>query len=416
MSQSNGHDDILEVTAEMAENIHNTSCALMQQWRDMIQRDIAPPASIHIPQPPSDDDDGNHNTNHSSHHNQCIHHHDHELERQHHKTQKEMIKLQHKYETLQGKYKELEIQNSKLKLVVRGLAQIARDGPRPQFDCVRMMKNDACSEQIGNIKRQIQLYFHRKSDSIDIDIKQGDHPQDNDWIDDNTLKSQIAKHIQMNGVHNCAPKILINKNDTVNAKDLMEVYNIHEHRVKALMHQVGVRAKRNIPKGTVIGQYTGTQYLSDEFERIFEHSTEYDTRNMYAFDATMYVPSDMGNDRSYEIIIDGYDQSKTNQLIYINDCRKDIDIENPTKEDMKYWNCSFRTLYVSGCPAVYVLSRRDIRKGEELNTYYGARYGTTIRSKNNYESLMGRIRGLVDDSMIAYVGMEAERNDVYILD
>merc|ERR1712129_280307 len=134
-----------------------------------------------------------------------------------------------------------------------------------------------------------------------------------------------------------------------------------------LINGKGIKAKIDIPGGTILGQYTGKEYLEHEYEDVFHGSNEYDLREMYAMDATMYIPDDemtdnelysdvfYNNAKQETIIIDGWAHKEKNLLIYINDCRLDIDEKIPTAEDEKCWNTCFRTVHVNGYPMVVMV-------------------------------------------------------------
>ena len=204
-----------------------------------------------------------------------------------------------------------------------------------------------------------------------------------------------------------------------------EVVQRHE-RIEALDAQRRIVAKADIPRGTVLGQYIGTEYLEREFDKKFESTNEETLRNMYSFDLSLHVPKGMddegdckmnGNGKEeyfndlctkQSMVIDGWAQRHKNMMIFINDCRADIDLEVVAEEDMKYWNCSFRTVQVHGYPAVYVITRRDIKAGEELMVYYGEDYGKSVRSKAAHEQCMARIRGLVDNTILSILGWQNE--------
>eukprot|EP01084_Bolivina_argentea_P060271 110133_1 len=105
----------------------------------------------------------------------------------------------------------------------------------------------------------------------------------------------------------------------------------------------------DIPKGTIIGQYCGIEYIENEFDELYGSTNEYAMRNAYAFDANIIIQDDDENDEDDDddiigmgnhhkvipIIIDGF--ALKHKLIYINDCRADINKKIPTSEDEKWW-------------------------------------------------------------------------------
>ena len=47
-----------------------------------------------------------------------------------------------------------------------------------------------------------------------------------------------------------------------------------------------------------------------------------------------------------------------------------FDGKDPNQEDKYYWNCDFVVYYVNGWPRIFVITNRNIWKGEELMAYY----------------------------------------------
>jgi len=99
---------------------------------------------------------------------------------------------------------------------------------------------------------------------------------------------------------------------------------------------------------------------------------------------------DVVNDSEYDdipnkiFIIDPFiGDWKNDELLlrFVNDCRADIDDMEPTTEDNKYYNVEFVGMKVNGWPQTYLMAKRDIKKGEELMTYYGADFSNAITMK-----------------------------------
>merc|ERR1712150_54310 len=67
---------------------------------------------------------------------------------------------------------------------------------------------------------------------------------------------------------------------------------------------------------------------------------------------------------------------KSDELIlrFVNDCRADIDKHKLSKEDERYYNVEYVGMKVNGWPQTYLVTRRDIKAGEELMTFYGKEF------------------------------------------
>eukprot|EP01083_Nonionella_stella_P038669 105136_1 len=407
-----------------------------KQWKQYIQCHLPPLPTINIHGPALPQND---TTTHAT----VLP----ELEKENQRLLKNQIRMEEQI-------KSLTLENNKLKICVRALAQIVKEGPRPQKHLVPMSKTNPWSQEVDKIKTKLNTYFEKRYKSLEVDIEPAQHHLDNAWIDDTALRRRIQNHIVVNGINNSKTgqqsKILIKKvgnknshdhsvcadifgvNDCfkMNLLDYVEAFQIPRgHRIPSLEGKIGLRCKRFIPKGTVLGQYIGTEYIAKEFDTIYEHSNEWDLRNMYAFDLNLYIPSDLDDENnikenpSYyqtatkrELIIDGWDQRKINPLIYINDCRQNIDEDTPSKQDEAFWNCSFRTVVINGWPSVFVLAKGDVNVGEAFNIFYGDNYGVSINKMDSHQLLMARLGGLVDDTVLKMLGIDKNMPDVYILD
>lgn len=276
--------------------------------------------------------------------------------------------------------------------------------------------NDVCcTTGIRQIKTEIVKYCQKYLASSEVNpswIQIQDHTEEkeNNWIDNQALINEIRNHMRFNGYGNKfdEPIVLINQTvvtrnnhqkydklippqdyQCLNQHQVIEKYLIKSHRITGLKGQYGVRAKMDIPQATIFGRYIGTEYLQEEYEKKYNKSNQYCVRNLYSFECPLiYIPFHLCNERIQHyyyhpkcikktLIIDGFDYLE-NVLMYINDCRKDISKQKPTSSDTKYWNVSFRTIYVNGWPQVFVMAKRDIQQGEKLAAYYGRSYGRCV--------------------------------------
>merc|ERR1711933_167081 len=87
---------------------------------------------------------------------------------------------------------------------------------------------------------------------------------------------------------------------------------------------------------------------------------------------------------------------ENNRLLFpfVNDCRINIDKKTPTSTDKKYFNAEFVGMSVNGWPQTYLITTKHIKKGQELQTFYGEIFGLAIKekAKNENEKKSKKIR------------------------
>merc|ERR1712154_270778 len=112
-----------------------------------------------------------------------------------------------------------------------------------------------------------------------------------------------------------------------------------------------------------------------------------------------------GNKEKEMFVVDPFIAGNWNSnellLPLINDCRANIYNPNPTEEDNKYFNLEFVTVNVNGWPQTYLITTRDIKKGEELQTFYGKDFSVALKKKIQNEEMIqskkNRINKIVQD-------------------
>ena len=197
----------------------------------------------------------------------------------------------------------------------------------------------------------------------------------------------------------------------VSQRDMIEICKHGEHpRVSALNNSYGLRAKRDLQKYTVLGQYCGVEYLSDEFDNVYGYTAVGDTKNIYAFNLNVTMPikpknyksnnddEDEWNEEKYTVVIDAFvDREKRSLLTYINDCRKNILDITKTEEDKEHENVKFVTVQVDGWPRMFPVLIKDVSKGTELLAYYGNEYGASIKDKKRASDNRKETQRRIDD-------------------
>ena len=206
----------------------------------------------------------------------------------------------------------------------------------------------------------------------------------NVYIHDRPFFAQnLENHIALNGISHCRDIRIVFDQEHEECvdyapEDILEVVRVTKHhRIPQLNGQFAVRALRNIPKHTVIGRFCGDEMFKFEYKELFLNSCEYRMRNQYRM--TMQCPHDRWSGEQCifgEIILDELDTFPANPMVIMNDVRRNLTQKGGTlsDEDEEHWNCQFSHALVNGWPLLYVVTRKDILKGQELATYYGPRY------------------------------------------
>ena len=249
------------------------------------------------------------------------------------------------------------------------------------------------------------------------------------------------------------PLIYVYKSKRRNAKqpvpqkqsEVIEVYDIVDHdRIPALNGQKGLRARTFIGDGTILGEYYTKQMLSYDLDTLRGTKVFNDT-NRYGFNASVQIEMPIKDvqrfqssentkkrardeksseidgleppqkrqkcnnnlvvnrrnrnynkyesqiiDHTFHIVLDGYSFKPRSKLLYMNDCRLNIEIETSTEQDEEYQNVKFMTVYIGNWPKILAVATRNIEEGEELLSYYGDYRGlieTDAAIKRKYERL-----------------------------
>ena len=193
---------------------------------------------------------------------------------------------------------------------------------------------------------------------------------------------------------------------------------------------------RDIPKNTCLGQYIGGEILQDAFDKIFDGSgSEYD-HNLYSFDQEIDAKELLrvsvqstskekerekkkkkksrkrgrkkGGKNRDEVpqkifIIDPFigEWAEDELLLrYVNDCRSDINTPTPTTDDDQYYNVEFAGLTVNGWPQTFLMTKREIKSGEELMTYYGDEFASALTMKADADRQKMRRKQRIDKHIL----------------
>ena len=72
-------------------------------------------------------------------------------------------------------------------------------------------------------------------------------------------------------------------------------------------------------------------------------------------------------------------------MIYMNDCKKDINKIITTDEDLKHKNVDWIHVWQNGWPKILAISCKDIKKDDWLFTGYGMSYTSLELSKRLFK-------------------------------
>ncbi len=153
----------------------------------------------------------------------------------------------------------------------------------------------------------------------------------------------------------------------------LKIITHEDHRIGALIGQKGVIATQKIANNTCLSQYSGVEYTNGEWDTIYYGSNKY----------LQHRPYLCGYKRlKNKITIDAMELSSAQKVIYINDYRHNIYQTNfeHTKWDEHFQNTNFCEVNINKCPAVFVVTNREIAVGEEIFIFYGSKYGEILNN------------------------------------
>ena len=83
-----------------------------------------------------------------------------------------------------------------------------------------------------------------------------------------------------------------------------------------------------------------------------------------------------------------------------NDARKNIQSNRWTKIDKETKNCTFRSLRINRWPSVFLETTRDIKKGEQLFTDYGKKYGCLMEREKEVREQKKMNQEFIDSKIV----------------
>ena len=318
--------------------------------------------------------------------------------------EQEFISMRQRIEYLEYQLNAQKRQNqrriSDMVLRMKALKAMAIKGSDPLCDSVSMhhdnkTKTRKYSRNCHQLRKKV---MHRDDGNMVLTLDLGDSRKSRRF--QKAICEFWRANSNLNGVLDHSLAELVIAQESYDVVEVLEEFVISKpHRIPSLIGQKGLRAKRNIPRNTCLGQYVGVTYLKDEYLQIFENSSEIYLRNMYAFDLKVDVDG-----KEVELVLDGYALSRmigeSGHLIRINDCRLDIHQQLPSNDDGNFENVEIVECKVNGWPVVFVVSSSDINAGDELCAWFGENFGDAMKGCDEKMKWRHRIRMCLDSQAI----------------
>ena len=303
---------------------------------------------------------------------------------------------------------------------IKELINLMKMKKMPKEDLVELVKHETlhfCSKKVELLHDHMVKEYQTTEikGEIEIETKQEKYKE---------YFPAIKSFLTMNDIQDINPKIKIGPNCFVPLNNVIRKYNIIEHdRIPELKNCFGVRAIKNIPKYTVLGQYIGVLTLKDEYNTIYNDSSDECLFNTYNFDIPLnvWINNELHEkifgyrfkqkncrktkrnkkkkveqksefelkypiNKTFTVVCDALRLHKKMKdicpFMFVNDCRKDINMKKPTYDDFKYWNIEYVTCYdFNSWPRIFIVTRCDIKCGQELYGYYGENFGISMAAK-----------------------------------
>jgi len=266
------------------------------------------------------------------------------------------------------------------------------------------------------------------------------------WRGKTELEEAVRRFVVLNGEYRVDPFTFLRTDEremTVDIRGVIGKFQITAHaRIPALNGQFGIRALCDIRRHTCFGQYFGGEIVQSAFGKVFDGTSEEHDHNIYAFDQRIDA-AELRRLRQKELRMQGASEAEVEQMTraedtseeatkpkvfiidpfigdwtgdelllrYVNDCRADINCEEPTAQDSKFYNVEFVGMSVNGWPQTYLIAKRDIRKGEELMTYYGTEFSNAIATKCEEENKRALRQQRIDRDIVKGLELDVEGLD-----
>ena len=293
---------------------------------------------------------------------------------------------------LQEKQKLLQ-ENQKLIKLCIDLKKLSEGFPDVDNESIKWAKN--CKDK--SIKRSLQCQNYRNVAQFHPKYQQSINSLDF-IIENNPIiknckyrkkdRDEIKEYFRLNTEGAINPSIYIKtaaKSKEIKALNkVLGLRQINNCKVSKLNGEIETFTKMDLPKGVILGQYCGDELLKDEWQNLFNGTKQELQHIKYLHGSTLKIKRNyaMINGKTIEFFIDPTnkyyqdmnDEKRKSPLIFINDCRANIEDEELIDIDEERMNCEYIDILVNNWPSILVRTTKNIKAGETLWINYGASY------------------------------------------
>eukprot|EP01084_Bolivina_argentea_P226445 382524_1 len=289
-----------------------------------------------------------------------------------------------------------------LSLISTALRDQMINGPNPKLQYINHC-NPKCkdyierTQQVADWKKELNNKYKNKLISKHNEsIPKTEQTEMKQFLDINKNDGQYINPITTHTINN----------EHIKLQDTVEKFTIKlPHRVPALNGENGVKAQMDIPENTILARYIGYEMTNEEWNDCYDYSNKDMLHSQYLFTFDI--------DENKAVTIDPLHGKKHKLLVlYINDCRKDIFCEILTDDDKTYQNCKFVVSKINGWPNVFIITTKQILKGNELYLDYGNYYCNCIKQNNRWSKIVQEVRNNADKNILNGFKLYSKHNDV----
>ena len=301
--------------------------------------------------------------------------------------------------------KSLKKENEQYRFAAMSLKQVAVHLPSARVNTVEWQKGDISDHMTTRsrfLHRERQLILSKATVSRSYIIE--NNPMNKDNQNSAAQLEDIKNFVDRNNIGNVNPKINLDLRKTM--KHLDEVLGVRvikrcDH-LPILVEQKETFAKVDIKKSTIIGQYVGNEMSQEEYHKIYNGTKEEMDHLTYMMGDKVKV-----NGKEIEIYIDGYAASKSSPLLFINDGRANMRVEE-TQSDSIRMNTEYVSVLCNGWPMMLVRTTKNISAGDSLWINYGPSYGLVLDMQAlMYDQKMKSIRSV--EQILTGVDLKEQR-------
>eukprot|EP01083_Nonionella_stella_P074636 202540_1 len=300
-------------------------------------------------------------------------------------------KIHHKKNETNKDLKNTTAQKNKLQIIASALEKQITEGHNPRKWLIDSAKCDDWIERTETVKK----WKEESNEQHEMEIDQYKEVEINRSMVKNVQNYLNLNDKDYNYTNPITTLRLPSDSDTyLLLDDVVEKFMISNPcRVPNLVGSYGVRAKMDITKNVVLCRYVGFEMTHTEWSEVFDFSNEETLNGMYLYSFEL--------DDKRSITIDPiYGGKHALAGLYINDCRKDINVKQLSEDDIEHKNCEFKVVLWKGWPTVFIVTIKDILEGEELLLDYSDDYWSAIKVTNRWTMILKRMKELCKKNIV----------------